>query len=1293
MTTHLQPRSSRPPNMAQRAARVALTTNTNIQNLQSNLVYQESQKKDYATRCERMSKTSPSKLSPIGQPGNCRSQKTDQSDTYYPFTNEEKLKSSELDRIVESVENATKRLSLISTNTNSSKRKSKNHVGPWRLGRTLGRGSSGRVRLAKHSETGQLAAVKIVPKAKFQKQNTGKEGLSPLGIEREIIIMKLISHQNIMALYDVWENKGELYLVLEYVEGGELFDYLVKRGRLPEEEAIRYFQQIINGVSYCHQFNICHRDLKPENLLLDKNQNIKIADFGMAALEMNQKLLETSCGSPHYASPEIVSGKAYHGSPSDVWSCGIILFALLTGHLPFDDENIKTLLIKVQAGRFVVPEYVSKDAEDLIRKMLVIDPEDRIKIFDVVNHPLLKKYETSSTLKSSRNDKSMISQYYNKIEQMFLSTDDIDSDILKSLSILFHGTTESQLVPKLVSRSPNPEKIFYYLLQDYKRTNQCLQRKDKFNTRKVSSSLKKSKSSTRTLVMLQNEKTKSIINTSSAEQHKGTPSPRITRRTIRDSQGKLQISASRSSHRNVSFNNKKISSIVQNTTPSLSKSSSKKSFAGRVADHVYTEKSDHLEEALSSNDVKRISLLPPLSSLDLGLNIDSGWLGLNFNGSENLKNSNGEFASIYRDIFQTLRTPPPTPTRYTHTGKKHSFKIKVGSPLRNQITPPIDSYAISGSQIYEYTKSSDSKEPTSPITRRSKISRTTSKVGLLTLDPKFKPRRISENNRKVLNQVGVKANENRKSLSEMTLFASNTSLNLNKLLEIQVIDTKGNQTSKSIVQNFISNPKLQVPSSPLPILPTGTDHPEDKTPSFGGEDADLPSFLYSLEGHANSSWTKGRLSESSSRYSSSSLSNQDVTTINDEATYHELPDQTSVAKMIHVSNGSNITVFKTSIKSPILEQSAFVKLSEEEIDRKDGSTPADHHASINSVVFRNDGSGCQTLDSIQHPEINKQETDVDREVVVQVASGLSYEGFLDRSQGTVIHRPFYGSIRSSDEQDISASFEASSYDGNSCIDNYVSTPSDSGPKQAGHTKKSNSFDDDFEDVEDVDDEEDLIYGIESFGDARVHRLVGLDVTKQGDQLESTHRDTQSKQIVIPALNLKKNRIEKSREQNISKRSIPSHSSDDSEGSTIKKSNWFTRFFSSLSSKETTVIDNFPRMTSGNKHQKNAQSEIYQSKIPLAIIKKAIKSALLLKQQEGIVQNYYELSPNKITARVPIHGFFSTSMLIFEIIYDFDGNKLEVRKVRGSRKWFERILREVKFILKYETRRFEDDKSS
>ncbi|EGW32252.1 uncharacterized protein SPAPADRAFT_50820 [Spathaspora passalidarum NRRL Y-27907] len=380
-----------------------------------------------------------------------------------------------VDKVVQSVTNATKRLSQISTITNNSnkKRKSQNKIGPWKLGRTLGRGSTGRVRLAKNINTGKLAAVKIVPKSNFKKlenpkykrnQDDQDSGL-PYGIEREIIIMKLISHPNIMGLYDVWENKNDLYLILEYIEGGELFDYLIKRGKLQEFEAINYFKQIINGINYLHQFNICHRDLKPENLLLDFNKNIKIADFGMAALEIKEKLLETSCGSPHYASPEIVAGKNYHGAPSDIWSCGIILFALLTGHLPFDDENIRKLLLKVQSGKFNMPHDLSWEAKDLISKMLKVNPKDRISIEDILLHPLLTKYPDPPTPSSvTGTTLDLKNMNINPIE----SIDKIDQEILKNLSTLFHNCNEQTIISRLMSPNKCSEKMFYYLLMKYR---------------------------------------------------------------------------------------------------------------------------------------------------------------------------------------------------------------------------------------------------------------------------------------------------------------------------------------------------------------------------------------------------------------------------------------------------------------------------------------------------------------------------------------------------------------------------------------------------------------------------------------------------------------------------------------------------------------------------------------------------------------------------------------------------------------------------------------------------------
>lgn len=386
--------------------------------------------------------------------------------------------SENMDKVVQSVTKATKRLSQISTNTTNSnkKRKAQNRIGPWKLGRTLGRGSTGRVRLAKNVETGQLAAVKIVPKSNFKKlenpkykRDSGQKDHLPYGIEREIIIMKLISHPNIMGLYDVWENKNDLYLILEYIEGGELFDYLIKRGKLQEFEAVSYFKQIIQGISYLHQLNICHRDLKPENLLLDFNKNIKIADFGMAALEMREKLLETSCGSPHYASPEIVAGKTYHGAPSDIWSCGIILFALLTGHLPFDDENIRKLLLKVQNGKYIMPPDLSWEAKDLISKMLQVKPENRISIDSILSHPLLTKYPEPASVNKKNKEFDVRFSNMRPIE----SEEKIDKELLKNLTVLFHNCNEQMIIKKLLSPEKHAEKLFYYLLMKYRNEHAC----------------------------------------------------------------------------------------------------------------------------------------------------------------------------------------------------------------------------------------------------------------------------------------------------------------------------------------------------------------------------------------------------------------------------------------------------------------------------------------------------------------------------------------------------------------------------------------------------------------------------------------------------------------------------------------------------------------------------------------------------------------------------------------------------------------------------------------------------
>lgn len=255
-------------------------------------------------------------------------------------------------------------------------------VGPYIFGKTLGTGSTGKVKLAKNLDTHEIVAIKIVRKDYLENKPSLKKKM-----RREISVLKVLSHPNLMSLIDVFEIETHLFLVMEFVDGLELFEYLVRRGALPLDEALSFFQQIICGLEYCHNRLICHRDLKPENLLLDRSYNIKIADFGMTSLNRPGKLLETSCGSPHYCDPMVVSGEKYDGLKADIWSCGVILYAMVTGRLPFDDDNIQRLLQKVQMGQYHLPSDLPVDLRDLIRAMLTVDPDKRISLKDVKRHP------------------------------------------------------------------------------------------------------------------------------------------------------------------------------------------------------------------------------------------------------------------------------------------------------------------------------------------------------------------------------------------------------------------------------------------------------------------------------------------------------------------------------------------------------------------------------------------------------------------------------------------------------------------------------------------------------------------------------------------------------------------------------------------------------------------------------------------------------------------------------------------------------------------------------------------
>jgi 5'-AMP-activated protein kinase catalytic alpha subunit len=181
---------------------------------------------------------------------------------------------------------------------------------------------------------------------------------------------------------------------MEYASGGELFDYIVKRKRLQEDQACKFFQQIISGVEYIHKVRICHRDLKPENLLLDEQNNIKIVDFGLSNTYKENETLKTACGSPCYAAPEMIAGKRYHGLNSDIWSCGIILYAMTCGYLPFEDPNTSKLYKKILNCDFLIPGFITKQSKELIKKILNTDPTTRVTITDIRNHEWYNQVKT-----------------------------------------------------------------------------------------------------------------------------------------------------------------------------------------------------------------------------------------------------------------------------------------------------------------------------------------------------------------------------------------------------------------------------------------------------------------------------------------------------------------------------------------------------------------------------------------------------------------------------------------------------------------------------------------------------------------------------------------------------------------------------------------------------------------------------------------------------------------------------------------------------------------------------------
>ncbi|KAL5103791.1 Serine/threonine-protein kinase MARK2 [Taenia crassiceps] len=251
------------------------------------------------------------------------------------------------------------------------------HVGKYKLIRTLGSGNFAKVKLAQHITTKKEVAVKVIDKGKLNHASLNK-------LFREVNVMKQLNHPNIVKLYEVIESDRHVYLVMEFAANGELFEYLVSNGRMREKDARIKFRQIVSAVQYCHQKNIVHRDLKAENLLLDADYNIKLADFGFSNTFRADKKLDTFCGSPPYAAPELFLGKKYIGPEVDVWSLGVILYTIVAGYLPFDAQNLRDLRERVLRGKYRIPFFMSTDCEMLLKRMLVLNPEKRYSLLSVM---------------------------------------------------------------------------------------------------------------------------------------------------------------------------------------------------------------------------------------------------------------------------------------------------------------------------------------------------------------------------------------------------------------------------------------------------------------------------------------------------------------------------------------------------------------------------------------------------------------------------------------------------------------------------------------------------------------------------------------------------------------------------------------------------------------------------------------------------------------------------------------------------------------------------------------------
>ena len=301
----------------------------------------------------------------------------------------------------------------------------------FKMGRKIGEGMFSTVKLATHSLTNEEVAIKIIEKTRISKIEEKER------INRELAIMKMVNHYNIVKLYAIIETKLIIYLIHEYVQGKDFMEYLSKKGKLKESEACKFFHQIISGLEYLHQCGIAHRDFKPENILLTHdNQLLKIIDFGLGNIYKKGQLLSTACGSPCYVPPEMVREESYNGALTDIWSAGVILYLMLCGNLPFYHDNNEILYKKILTGKYETPNHLSKDAKDILSKLLEVDPKKRINFEGIKSHPWFslidKKYMMHKGIIVNTDIFPIDEEILQKMEKMGFNKVEIRYNILKN---------------------------------------------------------------------------------------------------------------------------------------------------------------------------------------------------------------------------------------------------------------------------------------------------------------------------------------------------------------------------------------------------------------------------------------------------------------------------------------------------------------------------------------------------------------------------------------------------------------------------------------------------------------------------------------------------------------------------------------------------------------------------------------------------------------------------------------------------------------------------------------------